>query len=226
MPSAKILEQKKQAVAELSEKLKGACVGVVVDYKGITVADDTKLRKELREAGNQTLSSYSTGMRQRLSFARALIHRPKVLFLDEPTSGLDPESAQNVNEMILKLAKEDGVTVFLCTHQLRYAQEICTRFGLIDQGCLLAAGTLSQLREQVCSGIVLQIRADRLPAGLSFASAGGNYYETKLQREEEIPGMIRQIVRGGGDIYEVTQRKPSLEDIYFAFTAKKEEDST
>ena len=53
LPSAKILEQKKQAVAELSEKLKGACVGVVVDYKGITVADDTKLRKELREAGNE-----------------------------------------------------------------------------------------------------------------------------------------------------------------------------
>lgn len=189
-------------------------------------AEELLARLELREAGNQTLSSYSTGMRQRLSFARALIHRPKVLFLDEPTSGLDPESAQNVNEMILKLAKEDGVTVFLCTHQLRYAQEICTRFGLIDQGCLLAAGTLSQLREQVCSGIVLQIRADRLPAGLSFASAGGNYYETKLQREEEIPGMIRQIVRGGGDIYEVTQRKPSLEDIYFAFTAKKKEEST
>ena len=173
-----------------------ASVFGIASEEGKKRADTLLEQLGLQEAADQKLSAYSTGMRQRLSLARALIHRPKVLFLDEPTSGLDPESAQNVNEMILKLAIEDGVTVFLCTHQLRYAQEICTRFGLIDQGCLLAAGTLSQLREQVCSGIVLQIRADRLPAGLSFASAGGNYYETKLQREEEIPGMIRQ--KGGG----------------------------
>ena len=84
-------------------------------------------RLKLEEASNQKLSTYSTGMRQRLSLARALIHRPKVLFLDEPTSGLDPESAQSVNQLIQEMAKREGTTIFLCTHQLRYAQEICTR---------------------------------------------------------------------------------------------------
>lgn len=97
-------------------------------------------RLGLAQAGNQKLASYSTGMRQRLSLARSLIHRPKVLFLDEPTSGFHPESAQNVNSLIRDLAREEGTTVFLCTHQLRYAQELCTRYGLIEEGRLLALG--------------------------------------------------------------------------------------
>ena len=61
---------------------------------------------ELKEAAEQKLAAYSTGMRQRLSLARAMIHRPEVLFLDEPTSGLDPESAQNVNRLIREMAGE------------------------------------------------------------------------------------------------------------------------
>ncbi len=104
---------------------------------------------DLIEAKDRKLSTYSTGMRQRLSLARALLHRPKILFLDEPTSGLDPESAHKVNQMIHHLAIKEKLTVFLCTHQLRYAQEICTRYGFIEQGSLLASGTLEELRKQV-----------------------------------------------------------------------------
>ena len=78
-------------------------------------------RLELADVMDRKLATYSTGMRQRLSLARALLHRPQILFLDEPTSGLDPESAQNVNALIQEQAAE-GITVFLCTHQLRYAQ--------------------------------------------------------------------------------------------------------
>lgn len=70
-------------------------------------------RLDLMEARDRKLAAYSTGMRQRLSLARALIHRPQVLFLDEPTSGLDPESAQRVNRMIRELAQNEGITVFL-----------------------------------------------------------------------------------------------------------------
>ena len=100
-------------------------------------------------------------MRQKLSLARAMIHHPKVLFLDEPTSGLDPESAQNVNKLIKEIAGKQGVTVFLCTHQLRYAQEICTRYGLISKGELLAAGTLDELRKRVDTGTELRIRTEK-----------------------------------------------------------------
>ena len=180
-------------------------------------------RLDLMEARDRKLAAYSTGMRQRLSLARALIHRPQVLFLDEPTSGLDPESAQRVNRMIRELAQNEGITVFLCTHQLRYAQEICTRYGLIEEGRLLAAGTLEQLRKRAFSGLTLQIRAARLPIGLPLRKGHADQYEMGIQSEEEIPALVRRIVEGGGQIYAVSAQYPSLEDIYFALTARGKE---
>lgn len=175
---------------------------------------------ELKEAAEQKLAAYSTGMRQRLSLARAMIHRPEVLFLDEPTSGLDPESAQNVNRLIREMAGEQGETVFLCTHQLRYAQEICTRYGLIEEGRLLAQGTLEELREEVNPGAEILIRGENLPE-----STERNLH-VKIQSEKEIPGIIRNIVEAGGDIYEVKIVRYSLEDIYFTLTTKGKEEET
>lgn len=198
---------------------------------GITKAEAEKRagslleQLDLEEAGDQKLSTYSTGMRQRLSLARALIHRPRILFLDEPTSGLDPESAQNVNQLIRKLAEDKKITIFLCTHQLRYAQEICTRYGLMDQGKLLATGTLGELRQRIDSGTILEICAAHMPEGYGFQKAGEMLYENRIHRDSEIPVLVRQIVTGGGDIYSVKVRKPSLEDIYFSLTAREKEDA-
>ena len=179
---------------------------------------------ELEEAKDRKLAAWSTGMRQRLSLARALIHRPKILFLDEPTSGLDPESAQNVNRMIREMAENSGITVFLCTHQLRYAQEICTRYGLIEEGRLLAEGTLDELRSETFSRITLQIRAGSMPPEMGFRQTGAQEYETMIRTEEEIPEIVRRIAAAGGDIYKVEARQPDLEDIYFALTAAGREE--
>ncbi len=179
---------------------------------------------ELTEAKDRKLATYSTGMRQRLSLARALLHRPKVLFLDEPTSGLDPESAQNVNQMIQNLARKEGITVFLCTHQLRYAQEICTRYGLIEQGSLLSAGTIDELRARVFPSKSLRICASAVPEKLNFVKCGANEFETKIRDKTEIPDLVRKIVEAGEDIYSVNLIDPSLEDIYFALTAGRKED--
>lgn len=203
---------------------------------------DLLKKLELEEAADRKLSAYSTGMRQRLSLARAIIHRPRVLFLDEPTSGLDPESGQNVNRLIREMAQEEGTTVFLCTHQLRYAQEICTRYGLIDEGRLLAEGTLEELRKKVGTRSELRILAGNLPQDLQAAGdllncrwireeseslQGRNEKEcllrTAIESREEIPGIVRGIIKAGGDIYEVDVRRPDLEDIYFALTAKRGE---
>ena len=177
-------------------------------------------RLDLLDAGNRKLAAYSTGMRQRLSLARAMIHHPKILFLDEPTSGLDPESAQNVNRLIRELADE-GATIFLCTHQLRYAQEICTTYGLIDEGALLAAGTLEKLRELIFSGVRVIMKADRFPKGLNSRAVGNGAYEITVDSEGEIPLLVKLIVDSGGDVYHVSAEKMSLEEIYFSLIDRR-----
>lgn len=186
-------------------------------------AEELLTKLGLLAAKDQKLSTYSTGMRQRLSLARALIHRPRVLFLDEPTSGLDPESARNVNSLIQNLAQEEEITVFLCTHQLRYAQEICTRYGLLEEGNLLAFGTLEQLQEQIAGGITLTIQGAHIPSHLVFSQRGEGIYEKNLSSKEEIPQLIRQLAMEGADLYQVQAHTPSLEDIYFTLTSKRKE---
>ncbi len=164
----------------------------------------------LLESAGQKLGTYSTGMRQRLSLARAMMHSPKLLFLDEPTAGLDPQSTHEVNHLIQGLAETQGTTVFLCTHQLRYAQEICTSYGLIDGGRMLAVGQLEQLRALVCPGVTVMLRASSYPPDL-LGQATEEGMEVSLSSEEEIPLLVRKIVEQGGSVYHVSARQPSLE---------------
>jgi ABC-2 type transport system ATP-binding protein len=180
-------------------------------------------RLDLTAAKDKKLTTYSTGMRQRLSLARAMIHTPKILFLDEPTSGLDPESAQSVNNMIKELASDKGTTVFLCTHQLRYAQEVCSSYGLIDDGTLLAVGSLDALRRRVFSGLNVHIKSNRFPEGISFSKTEGQWAEINVQTEEEIPPIVKHIVDAGGNVYSVTANRLSLEEIYFSLIEKRKE---
>jgi len=175
----------------------------------------------LLDAGNQKLGEYSTGMRQRLSLARALLHEPKILFLDEPTSGLDPESAHSVNNLIKNLAREKGTTVFLCTHQLRYAEEICTKYGLISEGVLLAAGSLDELHSRVFTGLTVKIKADKYPERPGM-QRNSEYITIEVKSQEDIAAFVKQIVDTDGKVYHVTAHKHSLEEIYFAMTEKKE----
>lgn len=175
---------------------------------------------ELSDAKHQKLGTYSTGMRQRLSLARALIHHPKVLFLDEPTSGLDPESILSVNTMIKDLAKQNDVTIFLCTHQLRYAQELCTSYGLIDEGRLFAMGNLKTLRNQVQKGFNVLIHTDKMPIDVDATRMGDRVYQCNVVSKDEIPAIIKKIVDQGGNIFEVNVQALSLEEIYFSLLKK------
>jgi len=187
-----------------------------------TVAEQRGLellaKLDLTYAKDKKLNGYSTGMRQRLSLARALIHQPKLLFLDEPTSGLDPESAQTVNNLIKDLAATQGTTVFLCTHQLRYAEELCTNYGLIDKGVMFAQGTLDELRSKVFSSYKLTIKADVQPIGRDFQLKDRHIYEIDIHSESEIAQIVADIVHANGRVFHVSTAQLNLEEIYFALT--------
>ncbi|MEJ2264690.1 MAG: ABC transporter ATP-binding protein [Anaerolineales bacterium] len=99
----------------------------------------------LEEAGDDTIDSYSHGMQQKTALAAALMHDPKVLVLDEPTAGLDPRSARLIKDMLRQMA-ERGSAVFLSTHILEIAERMCDRIGIINEGELIAVGTMEELR--------------------------------------------------------------------------------
>jgi ABC-2 type transport system ATP-binding protein len=129
----------------------------------------------------------------------------------------------SVNNMIKSLATGEGTTVFLCTHQLRYAQEICSSYGLIDDGTLLAAGSLEQLRSLVFSGMTVSIETDMIPTDMSMSKTGERRYEINVHSEGEIPIIVKRIVDDGGSVYHVSARRLSLEEIYFALIEKRKE---
>jgi ABC-2 type transport system ATP-binding protein len=116
---------------------------------GVARARATQLLSlfELDEKANDLVETYSHGMRQKLALAGALLHEPPVLFLDEPTSGLDPRSARLVKDLLVGLVRR-GHTVFLSTHVLEIAEQLCTRVGIIDHGQVIATGTPEELRQQ------------------------------------------------------------------------------
>jgi ABC-2 type transport system ATP-binding protein len=128
----------------------------VADLHGL--ATETKKQRideylaafDLREQGNDLISGYSLGMRQKIAISAALIHKPRVLILDEPLNGLDPRTAKIVKDTIVKLAS-DGVTVLFSTHVLEIAEAVCQKITILDKGRILAEGSMSELRTQATS---------------------------------------------------------------------------
>ena len=102
---------------------------------------------ELEEAADALIETYSQGMRQKVALASVLIHQPSVLFLDEPTNGLDPRSARVVKDVLRGIC-DRGATVFMTTHVLAVAEQMCDRVGVLHGGRLVAIGTLAELRAQ------------------------------------------------------------------------------
>ncbi len=113
--------------------------------------DDLLRMFDLTAAADDTIDSYSHGMQQKTALAAALMHDPKVLVLDEPTVGLDPKSARLIKDILRQMA-ERGTAVFLSTHILEIAERMCDRIGIINQGELIAAGTMDELRAMGKSG--------------------------------------------------------------------------
>lgn len=99
----------------------------------------------LSDRADELIESYSHGMKQKIAICGALVHEPDILFLDEPTVGLDPKSARNLKNLLLELC-EQGMTVFMTTHILEIAEQMCDRIGIISGGDIIALGTMDELR--------------------------------------------------------------------------------
>src|SRR6188472_1295378 len=134
---------------------------------GLSKADRTRRGTELLErvglieAAGRKVGGYSGGMKRRLDLAMALVHRPRVLFLDEPTTGLDPSSRADLWAEVARLAREDGVTVFLTTQYLEEADVLADRVGIIDAGHIVAEGTPESLKAEIGRPSVEAVPADR-----------------------------------------------------------------
>ena len=165
--------------------------------------------------------SFSKGMKQKLALARALIHEPKILFMDEPTANLDPESAKTVRDFILEIKKQ-GRTIFLNTHNLDEAQRVCDRIGIIKTK-LLTVGNPEQLRESL-SRPRTEIRLAQVNEALvsTLKKLIPNRIEVSENKliidvadpDKENPAIIAAITSSGGQVREVNQLIPTLEDVY------------
>lgn len=185
---------------------------------------------DLADRANAPIGTYSKGMRQRMALARTLIHDPEILFLDEPTSALDPVATLDVHRLITRLSREEGRTIFLCTHNLVEAQRLCDRVAVLAQGRLLALGTPAELaqqygRSQRTALVVEPSQVAALPALLSpywpahiIEQATGEPGHLTIQGipQTDIPKLITILVGAEIAIYGVTPVTPNLEEVYLA----------
>jgi ABC-2 type transport system ATP-binding protein len=184
----------------------------------------------LAQRANDKVETFSKGMKQRLALARALIHRPPLLFLDEPTSGLDPEAAQQVNGLIAGLSRRNGQTVVLATHNLLEAQRLCDRVAILNKGRILAIGSLDELARNLWPvtwvdialfGVVAESALGMVSAlrGVIQATVENDSLAIQVEAQDVIPQVVAALARENVPILKVQPRDYTLEDIYFALQA-------
>lgn len=192
----------------------------------------------LESVADDRFQVYSTGMRQRLAIARALLSNPLILFLDEPSKGLDPTATLQLHDLIRKqLVRERGLTVFLCTHILPEAEKLCDRIAIIQRGRIRACGAMPDLRRSLGLVECYQIRVGALGGnelGLlrsQFPEAavveyGGGEAQIEFERfdDEELLNQVIDAVRAcGGKIRLASREAVSLETIFARVTGAPDE---
>jgi ABC-2 type transport system ATP-binding protein len=177
----------------------------------------------LADRASDLCGSLSKGLRQRVALARALLNDPVVLFLDEPTSGLDPVAAHEVHDLIASL-RERGVTIFLTTHRLEEAEQLCHRVAILNT-TLRLVGRPAELREQLFTrNLEVRVRAALGDPGKAFSGLpdvegwaqepSGAYRLTVSDPDAAAPAVARALVKAGADILSIGESRHSLQDVY------------
>lgn len=178
----------------------------------------------LWERRDDIVGGFSKGMRQKLAIVRALIHEPDIVFFDEPTSGLDPEATRTVRDFV-KALKAEGRTIFLTTHNLPEADELCELIGVFRQK-LLHLGTPRQLRTALFDdGVSIRVRGEAaplvpalraLPSVKDLRAEGSELHLVLSSVEDGTPVIVRALVAAGADVLAVHPQERSLEEVYLA----------
>jgi ABC-2 type transport system ATP-binding protein len=187
-------------------------------------------RVGLAEAADRKVRGYSGGMKRRLDLALALVHRPQILFLDEPTTGLDPQSRSALWEEVSRLARDDGVTVFLTTQYLEEADVLANRIGIIDHGRIVAEGTPEELKTEIGRPSIEATPADSKDRDAvarvlsSFGEEIAAQSDAVAVRLEYGAGDLTDVVRGldaeGLRVVNLRLDAPSLDDVFLAKTGR------
>jgi ABC-2 type transport system ATP-binding protein len=193
-------------------------------------AEELLARVGLDEAADRKVRGYSGGMKRRLDLALALVHRPKLLFLDEPTTGLDPQSRTALWEEVARLAREDGVTVFLTTQYLEEADVLANRVGIIDHGHIVAEGTPAALKAEIGRPSVHALPAaeddrSRLAAILSrfgepIPDATNDVAVRLREGVAGLPAVVRAIDAENLPLAHLEIQAPTLDDVFLAKTGR------
>ncbi len=176
----------------------------------------------LWERRQSRVGTFSKGMKQRLALARALLHEPKVIFLDEPTAGLDPEAAQEVRDLVKRLSNE-GRTVFLSTHNLTEAEQLCHRIAVIRTK-LLVLDTGPNLHHRFFRReVIIRLESPtmevvealrKLPFVVDVKEEDSQLILGLTEPGKNRPELVKVVVDAGGRILEVSEREHPLEEIY------------
>ncbi len=190
----------------------------------------------LAEWRNKMVGTFSIGMRRRLEIARSLVHRPRIIFLDEPTTGLDPASRISMWEMMERVKAENHVTVFLTTHYMEEADQLCDRIAIFDHGTVVAEGTPSELKSQLPTAEVIEVRFDSTPTNFedSLRRLHGveevrtevhGYRIHSRERSRTLSSLVELARAQGVAISALSLRENTLEDVFIHFTGHDTRDS-
>ena len=193
-------------------------------------AKDVLTRVGLIERAKDIIEKYSGGMKRRMNMAVALLHQPKLLLLDEPTVGIDPQARLNILEVVREIAGS-GTAILYTTHYMEEAENLCNRIGIMDQGRLLAEGTIHELVSMLGEGkivtlrgkfTVLQLEGCLLEhSDVKILSNEPEYCLFLAQQPERITEVIKSLFDSGVPVEDISVRDPSLESLFIKLTGKE-----